>query len=265
MNKPQGEARVVAEKLVSNMLESFKRLCLAGADNMEIRAGLFDEAKEMVLQSITEAAKPKGEKFICLGCGDLDAEIITESNPTGIGDGDEICKKCGGNDFCDSIEEALRELILSNQLLAEQNLNMQNKILDAEIAARVPPESSREYLATNYPVNSNIPFPGAVVKESLTTDPPSKPTEPLHQIDIPPKRIYLQNDGDEITFEGATWCQDRIDETDAEYIRADLSKGLLEAAKAVLEWYNHHAPIDGDAVMDIMCEAIEETQGKDRA
>jgi len=79
-----------------------------------------------------------------------------------------------------------------------------------------------------------------------TQVPPSKPAEPLHE-EKPPARIYLQNEGDgydPVTWEGATWCHDRMWETDVEYIRSDLSKGLLEAAKAVVDWYDDY--VTGD-------------------
>ncbi len=42
----------------------------------------------------------------------------------------------------------------------------------------------------------------------------------------PPEKIYLQNEGDGYDpqdWEGASWCADRIDDTDVEYIRADLA------------------------------------------
>ena len=42
----------------------------------------------------------------------------------------------------------------------------------------------------------------------------------------PPKEIYLQlGEDDEKAvewFDGATWCQDKINDTDVKYIRADL-------------------------------------------
>jgi len=37
-----------------------------------------------------------------------------------------------------------------------------------------------------------------------------------------PDKIYLQIDGDSFgEWEGATWCQDKINDTDVEYVRAD--------------------------------------------
>ena len=43
---------------------------------------------------------------------------------------------------------------------------------------------------------------------------------------INPDRIYLQVDPDGVSacdwIDGVTWCQDRINDTDVEYIRADL-------------------------------------------
>ena len=45
-------------------------------------------------------------------------------------------------------------------------------------------------------------------------------------MDKPPEKIYLQVDpeGESATdyYEGVTWCQDRINKNDVEYIRADL-------------------------------------------
>jgi len=40
-----------------------------------------------------------------------------------------------------------------------------------------------------------------------------------------PKIIYLQIDGDSFgEWEGATWCQDKINDTDVEYVRVDKPK-----------------------------------------
>ena len=43
----------------------------------------------------------------------------------------------------------------------------------------------------------------------------------------PPEKIYLQVDENghrfETNYEGVTWCQDRINDTDIKYIRADLA------------------------------------------
>lgn len=44
-----------------------------------------------------------------------------------------------------------------------------------------------------------------------------------------PERVYLQVEDDD--FEGASWCADRINEEDVEYIRADLLSNLLDALK----------------------------------
>jgi intein/homing endonuclease len=96
----------------------------------------------------------------------------------------------------------------------------------------------------------------------------SKQAEPLHEAK-PPKRIYLQNEGDgydPVTWEGASWCQDRIEETDAEYIRADLPKSLLEAAKTLKREVDRYANMP-DTMIEAAKEAGEaieaiEAQGK---
>ncbi len=43
-----------------------------------------------------------------------------------------------------------------------------------------------------------------------------------------PKEIYLQIDGEHHDYGGATWCQDKIYDTDVKYIRADLVVAQLE-------------------------------------
>ncbi len=66
-----------------------------------------------------------------------------------------------------------------------------------------------------------------------------------------PKRIYLQQPEHAIKeYEGCTWCSDRIDDTDTEYIRNDLYAELqaqvealeqkLEALDVMLEWMMEH-------------------------
>lgn len=44
----------------------------------------------------------------------------------------------------------------------------------------------------------------------------------------PPERIFLQVDpegeGYPSEYEGVTWCRDRINETDVEYVRKDLTE-----------------------------------------
>ena len=52
-----------------------------------------------------------------------------------------------------------------------------------------------------------------------------------------PEKIYLQSGtGEELTFQDAikvniTWCDERIEEHDVEYIRADLVKKILQGVK----------------------------------
>jgi hypothetical protein len=97
----------------------------------------------------------------------------------------------------------------------------------------------------------------------------SKPAAPLH--DTPPERIFLRPNGDDhgepISWLDSTWCQDRIDDTDAEYIRADLAKGLLEVAKAVVEQWGKPnydtVPYVFDNLMEKMIKEIKaiEVQG----
>lgn len=48
-----------------------------------------------------------------------------------------------------------------------------------------------------------------------------------------PKRIYLTKD--EESFSEVLWCEDRINDDDIEYIRADLVKGLEEAARKTIQ------------------------------
>lgn len=63
-----------------------------------------------------------------------------------------------------------------------------------------------------------------------------------------PDKIYLVHDGDDI--DDATWCQDRINETDTEYIRADLvatppgtelvPEGTRSAMKSIVWAYSEY-------------------------
>ena len=43
-----------------------------------------------------------------------------------------------------------------------------------------------------------------------------------------PKKIYLQVEPEDDIHEGITWCEDRINDTDIEYIRADLAKEKVD-------------------------------------
>lgn len=58
-------------------------------------------------------------------------------------------------------------------------------------------------------------------------------TSPTKPRDMAPERIYLQIEDDEfrIPILETTWCQDKINESDIEYVRADL----LSAAQAEIE------------------------------
>ena len=48
------------------------------------------------------------------------------------------------------------------------------------------------------------------------------------------ERIYLQTvEVSSTEYEGRTWCQDRIDDTDTEYVRADLLADLRSQRDAL--------------------------------
>lgn len=44
-------------------------------------------------------------------------------------------------------------------------------------------------------------------------------------------RIWLQEDDD------TTWCQDKINDDDIEYVKADINGDLIEQAESMLEFY----------------------------
>ena len=49
--------------------------------------------------------------------------------------------------------------------------------------------------------------------------------------DKPPERLFLQYDGeDDPVYEGQTWCADKINNADIEYIRLDLHDAALREA-----------------------------------
>lgn len=52
--------------------------------------------------------------------------------------------------------------------------------------------------------------------------------------DQPPERIWLQGDGLDGTYY-ETWCQDKINDTDTEYVRGDIHQAELERLKKKLE------------------------------
>lgn len=82
----------------------------------------------------------------------------------------------------------------------------------------------------------------------------SRLLDPVRKV-TPPKHIYLQNEGDGAdpeTWEGASWCQDRIEESDVQYVRADLVYPIPEQLRTAIAWLdeirsrNEHGP-DGPA------------------
>ena len=51
-----------------------------------------------------------------------------------------------------------------------------------------------------------------------------------------PDKIYLQIDGDSFgEWEGATWCQDKINDTDVEYVRAVMDEKCPNCATGYLK------------------------------
>lgn len=84
------------------------------------------------------------------------------------------------------------------------------------------------------------------------------------------ERVYLQVDGDAFgDWEGVTWCKDQINDTDVEYVRADLAtasaqqareEALREAANLVRDkWWeyggdyiNSHQDNLGNAIRALM-------------
>ncbi len=53
-----------------------------------------------------------------------------------------------------------------------------------------------------------------------------------------PERIYLQwyeDEADKYMPEGVTWCQDQIDETDVEYVRADKAAAEMQEMRDILK------------------------------
>lgn len=264
--------KATAETLLTRFIVAHE--LLNSTDTIEVVQGSklenYRKRKDALIEALTRPpvveANPQGEKFICLGCGDLDAEIITESDPTGLGDGDEICKKCGGGDFCDSVEGAIKELILSCKKLHDANFEMQGKMLDVEIAARVPPDVKPQGNGDGY--NDSPDFLVELAKqrtierqglraiiEALKGDTdkselmalacdaldwkadrvppetPSKPAKPLHDMPVIPRKP---------------------DEP--------LHEGLLEASKAVMDWYRERPDIK-QSVFEKLNKAIE-AQGK---
>ena len=200
-------------------------------------------------------AQPQSEKFICLGCGDLDAEIITESDPTGTGEGDEICKKCGQNDFADNMEDAIATLVKSYSKMQEAYFELQHKTLDKKIeAARVPPEAHRMVFHDSSQINRK----------------PDDPSWTIAWEEIKKERDgHLWSAGDAFQYREffrlgwmacIVWAP--------EYPENLLNDRLLEAAKAVLDWYDDYttgcrlpAP-DSILSMRKTIEAIEKgTQG----
>lgn len=73
----------------------------------------------------------------------------------------------------------------------------------------------------------------------------------------PPERIYLQVDPEGYNQEiNTTWCQDRINDDDVEYVRADL---LCDADCEKCEEYKF--PVrhdDSEKVPDADCEMCEQ-------
>lgn len=62
-----------------------------------------------------------------------------------------------------------------------------------------------------------------------------------------PKRIYLQHgDSPEVppfddvsaTHDGVTWCQQKIEDFDVEYVRADIAIELFAALQAMVKQFN---------------------------
>jgi hypothetical protein len=66
-----------------------------------------------------------------------------------------------------------------------------------------------------------------------------------------PKKIYLQTGDEKYSneyFHGSTWCEDKINSDDTEYIKEDIVRWYFETKEA-LEWIKnvkirdfHHAP-----------------------
>lgn len=56
------------------------------------------------------------------------------------------------------------------------------------------------------------------------------------------KEIYLQPDGDiDVCLEGMTWSQDKVNDNDVKYIRADIAEQKIkELEDKVIEQMEHH-------------------------
>lgn len=276
--------KATAERLVTDLLIANALWRDVKDDKDGDFAANFGEAKQKIIKTLTTPpSNPQGEKFICLGCGDLDAEIITESDPTGMGDGDEICKKCGQNDFADSMEDAIATLIKSYSKLHDAYFELQHKTLDKEIeAARVPPEATisknvedfgyqpGDYTGTCR--DCGFRWLGQGKKSFRCIDCAMKArdnaTKDLPVPEVPPEasRIQLVGDsGDAKVSDEPTFLTAINGGKPAE----PLHDRLLEAAKAVAKWHESPIALESDGVMYEMREAIEaiekETQGKDRA
>ena len=77
-----------------------------------------------------------------------------------------------------------------------------------------------------------------------------------------PKIVYLQwHSHDYIDI---TWCEDKLEDTDVEYIRRDIADKMLAACKAAL-FYIDHQLIDKDSVQvtEILESAIAEAEGEE--
>ena len=61
-----------------------------------------------------------------------------------------------------------------------------------------------------------------------------------------PERIWLQDDGDWQLYdhgdEHVTWCQDKVNDNDTEYVRADLLAEAVEALEYIMDGYGLDPP-----------------------
>ena len=84
--------------------------------------------------TLTEFDDEKMNQMVCLGCGKIDPEIILVKSESPDGEADETCKECGCvSDFADSIPDALKNLILENLKLFEENQVYRKMELDRSI------------------------------------------------------------------------------------------------------------------------------------
>ncbi len=83
-----------------------------------------------------------------------------------------------------------------------------------------------------------------------------------------PKRIYLQRPDDDDDDSDATWCEDRIEPSDTEYIRADLVatppgyEMVPEGTMALLERIEYPCNMNTDAEPRYECALCPGRPGK---